>query len=154
MGKCFARSREERWYTMIDRLISKIQQTENPTVVGLDPTLEMIPDYIKEEKFSTFRKTPKAVSEMFLAFNKGIIDAVCDLVPAVKPQIAMYEKYGIDGLSAYIDTIDYAKEKGLIVIGDIKRGDIASTAKPMRRISEERRSKRSTLIFGKKTRSH
>lgn len=113
---------------MIDRLIDKIRLTGNPTVVGLDPTLEMMPGYIKKEKFSEYWKTPKAVAEMFLDFNKEIIDAVFDLVPAVKPQIAMYEKYGIDGLSAYIETIAYAKEKGLIVIGDIKRGDIASTA--------------------------
>ncbi len=113
---------------MIARLIDEIVKKNNPTVVGLDPTLEMIPDSIKKEKFSSLGKTPGAVSEMFYEFNKGIIDAVSDLVPAVKPQIAMYEKYGIEGLSAYIKTIAYAKEKGLLVIGDIKRGDIASTA--------------------------
>ena len=113
---------------MIDRLIEKIGQTENPTVVGLDPTLAMMPAYIIEENFSEYGETPKAVAEMFFAFNRDIIDAVCDLVPAVKPQIAMYEKYGLDGLTAYIRTTAYARQKGLLVIGDIKRGDIASTA--------------------------
>ena len=76
---------------MIDRLIDKIIEMKNPTVVGLDPTLEMIPAYIKNKAFATFGKTPLAVSEMFYEFNAGIIDAVADLVPAVKPQIAMYE---------------------------------------------------------------
>jgi len=113
---------------MIDGLIDSIVKKGNPTVVGLDPTLEMIPAFIKNEKFGVYGKTPTAVSEMFYEFNRGIIDAVCDLVPAVKPQIAMYEKYGVEGLAAYIRTVAYAKEKGLMVIGDIKRGDIASTA--------------------------
>lgn len=124
---------------MIDRLIDKIIEMKNPTVVGLDPTLEMIPAYIKNKAFTAFGKTPLAVSEMFYEFNAGIIDAVADLVPAVKPQIAMYEKYGIEGLSAYIKTIVYAKQKGLLVIGDIKRGDIASTAEAYaKRILTER----------------
>lgn len=113
---------------MIDRLIEKIEKTNNPTVVGLDPTLEMMPDFLKVEMFETYGKTPEAVAHMFVKFNKTIIDAVRDLVPAVKPQIAMYEQYGIEGLKAYIETIDYAKEKSLLVIGDIKRGDISSTA--------------------------
>ena len=113
---------------MIDRLIGRIKETENPTVVGLDPTYEMIPGYLKEEYLQKYGKTPKAVAEMFFAFNKAILDEVWDLIPAVKPQIAMYERYGIDGLSAYIKTIEYAKEKGLLIIGDIKRGDISSTA--------------------------
>lgn len=113
---------------MIDRLIQKIKSTCNPTVVGLDPTLQMIPSFIKEEMLESYGKTPKAVAEMFLKFNKEIIDSIYDLIPAVKPQIAMYEQYGLDGLNAYLKTIEYAKSKGLIVIGDIKRGDIASTA--------------------------
>lgn len=113
---------------MIDRLIDLIIKKENPTVVGLDPTLAMIPTFLKEESVSKHGKTPKAVAEMFVAFNCGIIDAVCDLVPAVKPQIAMYECFGIEGLSAYLRTVEYAKEKGLVVVGDIKRGDISSTA--------------------------
>jgi len=113
---------------MIDQLIAKIKETGNPSVVGLDPAYAMIPAYIRREMTETWGKTPKAVGEMFFAFNKAIIDAVADLIPAVKPQIAMYERYGLEGLSAYIRTAEYAREKGLVVIGDIKRGDISSTA--------------------------
>ncbi|MGI6727198.1 MAG: orotidine-5'-phosphate decarboxylase [Anaerovoracaceae bacterium] len=113
---------------MIDRLIDKIKEKENPTVVGLDPTYGMIPAYIKDDMLGRYGKTPKAVAEMFILFNKAIIDRIYDLIPAVKPQIAMYERYGLEGIRAYIETINYAKEKGLLVIGDIKRGDISSTA--------------------------
>jgi len=113
---------------MIDRLISQIEAKQNPTVVGLDPTYQMIPSFIKEEKLEQFGKTPKAVAEMFIAFNKAILDEVTPYIPAVKPQVAMYEQYGLEGLRAYMETIAYAKEKGLVVIGDVKRGDIASTA--------------------------
>ena len=113
---------------MIDRLISQIEATQNPTVVGLDPTYAMIPSFIKEEMLETYGKTPKAVAEMFIRFNKSILDEVATLIPSVKPQIAMYEQYGLEGLRAYMETVAYAKEKGLVVIGDIKRGDIASTA--------------------------
>ena len=113
---------------MIDHLIDRIKETENPTVVGLDPTLVMMPGYLKKQMFEMYGKTPKAVAEMFVEFNRRIIDEVCDLVPAVKPQIAMYESYGPDGLDAYIRTCAYARYKGLVIIGDIKRGDIGSTA--------------------------
>jgi orotidine-5'-phosphate decarboxylase len=113
---------------MIDGLLKKIDQMNNPTVVGLDPTLDMIPTGLKTEMYEKYGKTPKAVAEMFLAFNKTIIDSVFDIVPSVKPQIAMYEKYGIEGIRAYLETIEYAKKKELVVIGDIKRGDISSTA--------------------------
>lgn len=113
---------------MIDRLIREINKKQNPTVVGLDPRLEMIPGFIKEECFKEYGKTPKAVGEMFFRFNKEIIDNIYDIVPAVKPQIAMYEQYGAEGINSYIKTTEHAKEKGLIVIGDIKRGDITSTA--------------------------
>ncbi len=113
---------------MIDTLLKKIDKMGNPTVVGLDPTIEMIPLSLKNKMYEMYGKTPKAVSEMFLSFNKEIIDSTCDIVPAVKPQIAMYERYGIDGIKAYIDTIEYAKKKQMVVIGDIKRGDISSTA--------------------------
>ncbi|NMA48749.1 MAG: orotidine-5'-phosphate decarboxylase [Tissierellia bacterium] len=113
---------------MINLLIEKIKKTENPTVVGLDPRLEYIPEHLKKEAFDLYGKTPKAVAKAFFEFNKGIIDAVWDIVPAVKPQIAMYEQYGVEGMQAYIDTINYAKGKNLIVIGDIKRSDITSTA--------------------------
>jgi len=113
---------------MIDLLIKKIKKTENPAVAGLDPVIEMIPAYIKKQMFEIYGKTPEAAGAMFTEFNKAIIDAIYDLVPAVKPQIAMYECFGLAGLASYIDTVEYAKQKGLIVIGDIKRGDIASTA--------------------------
>ncbi|MDR0851293.1 MAG: orotidine-5'-phosphate decarboxylase [Clostridiales Family XIII bacterium] len=112
----------------MDKLIECIDALKSPIVVGLDPTLEMIPESLQEEMFEKFGKTPAAVAEMFLAFNREIIDSVSDIVPAVKPQIAMYEKYGLDGVAAYIKTAEYASSKGLFVIGDIKRGDISSTA--------------------------
>ncbi|MGL4363480.1 MAG: orotidine-5'-phosphate decarboxylase [Cellulosilyticaceae bacterium] len=113
---------------MIDRLITQIKKVENPTVVGLDPTYAIIPNFIKKQMIEKYGKTPKAVAEMFIKFNQMIIDDVHDLIPAVKPQIAMYEQYGLEGLRAYMETCKYAKQKGLVVIGDIKRGDIASTA--------------------------
>ena len=113
---------------VIDKLIDKIKQRGNPTVVGLDPRLDYIPSFIIEEKYQKYGHSLKAVADAMYDFNKYIIDEIYDLIPAVKPQIAMYERYGIEGLSAYIKTIEYAKEKGLIIIGDIKRSDIASTA--------------------------
>jgi len=111
---------------MIDALISRIDALDAPIVVGLDPTPEMIPQRI----FAASQQgcPLKSMSAALLTFNREIIDAVYDLVPMVKPQIAMYERYGADGILAYIETIAYAKAKGLIVIADIKRGDIASTA--------------------------
>jgi len=109
---------------LIDRLVKRINALSSPIVVGLDPREDMIPAFLFQECACPL----EAVSNAFLAFNKAIIDAVCDIVPAVKPQIAMYEQYGVAGLDAYLKTIEYAKSKGLIVIGDIKRGDIASTA--------------------------
>lgn len=113
---------------MIDRLMNRIDKMANPTVVGLDPTYEMVPQGIREEMLEKYGKTTKAVAKMFIRFNQEIIDQVYDLAPAVKPQIAMYEQYGIEGLQAYMETITYARKRGLIVIGDVKRGDIASTA--------------------------
>ena len=113
---------------IIDKLIEKIQETQNPTVVGLDPRLDYVPEYIRQEAFAACGETLKGAAEAFYRFNAGLIDAIYDLIPAVKPQIAMYEQYGSEGIAAYIRTIAYAKAKGLIVIGDIKRGDIASTA--------------------------
>lgn len=113
---------------MIDTLIRKIKATNNPTVVGLDPRLDFVPKHIKEEAYDQFGKNLEGAAKAFLAFNKAIIDATYDLIPAVKPQVAMYEQYGEAGVKAYIDTIAYAKSKDLVVIGDIKRSDIASTA--------------------------
>ncbi|MDR1066572.1 MAG: orotidine-5'-phosphate decarboxylase [Clostridiales bacterium] len=114
---------------MIDKLIDEIKRKENPSVVGLDPRLDFVPGFIKEEAFKSYGRSLKGAAAAFLSFNKRIIDAVADIVPAVKPQIAMYERLGADGVAAYIDTINYAKGKNLVVIGDVKRGDVASTAK-------------------------
>lgn len=113
---------------IIDNLIDLIAKSNNPTVVGLDPRIEYIPNHILEKNYDIYGKNLQGVSNAFLDFNKEIIDNIHDIIPAVKPQIAMYEKYGIDGLLAFSETIKYAKEKGLFVISDIKRGDIGSTA--------------------------
>ena len=113
---------------MIDQLIKKIKETQNPTVVGLDPRLDYIPEHIRQKAYDAYGKTLSGAAYAFLLFNKAIIDEIYDIVPAVKPQVAMYEQYGAAGMQAYIDTIAYSKEKGMVVIGDIKRSDIASTA--------------------------
>ncbi|ONI39300.1 orotidine 5'-phosphate decarboxylase [Candidatus Epulonipiscium fishelsonii] len=117
----------------MDKLIEKIELMKNPTVVGLDPTLGIVPSFLKEQYLAkdmipTENDYSLAVAKMFFDFNKQIIDNIYDIVPAIKPQIAMYEQFGTNGISAYINTCHYAKIKGMIVIGDIKRGDIASTA--------------------------
>lgn len=111
-----------------DRLIEAIKQKGTPICVGLDPRLSDIPEYIKKEKIAQKGKTFEAAAESFLEFNKGIIDAVHDLVPVVKPQIAFYEQYGFAGIRAFEETCKYAREKGLLVIADAKRSDIGSTA--------------------------
>ena len=113
---------------MIDQLIKKIQETEAPIVVGLDPMLDYVPERLKREAFAKFGETLAGAGEAIWEFNRGIIDQIWDVVPAVKPQIAMYEQFGIPGLEAFQKTAAYAKEKGLLVIGDIKRGDIGSTS--------------------------
>lgn len=113
---------------MIEKLISNIQKTEAPIVVGLDPTLKFVPKSLQEEAFAQYGETLEGAAESIWQFNKKIVDAVYDLIPAVKPQIAMYEQFGIPGLVVYKRTVDYCKEKGLVVIGDIKRGDIGSTS--------------------------
>ncbi len=113
---------------MINQLISKIIKLNAPVVVGLDPMLSYIPDHILEESFKMYGETLAGASDAIWQFNKQIVDAIYDLIPAVKPQIAMYEQFGVEGLIAYKKTIDYCKSKGLIVIGDIKRGDIGSTS--------------------------
>jgi len=113
---------------MIQKLITAIKKTNAPIVVGLDPKLSMIPQRIINSSIEKYGKTNEAVADAFFEFNKEIVDGVCDLVPAVKPQIAMYEQYGIPGLCAFQKTVSYCKEKGLIVIGDVKRGDIGSTS--------------------------
>ncbi len=113
---------------MIKKLIDEIIRKDAPIVAGLDPMLSYVPECLKKEAFEKFGKTPEAVAEAIYAYNKGLIDAIADLVPAVKPQIAMYEQFGLPGLEAYLKTVKYAKEKGLIVIADVKRGDIGSTS--------------------------
>ena len=119
---------KEKEITMVSNLIEKIREKQAPIVAGLDPTPEMIPPQLLEVSRKEFGNTPEALADSFLRFNKEIIDHIADLVPAVKPQIAMYERLGITGLEAYRETITYAKEKGLIVVGDVKRGDIGSTS--------------------------
>ncbi len=113
---------------MIDQLVANIKKTNAPVVVGLDPMLSYIPEYIMEKAIQEQGETLEAASAAIWEYNKGIIDATYDLIPAVKPQIAMYEQFGIPGLEAFKKTVDYCKEKGLVVIGDIKRGDIGSTS--------------------------
>ena len=113
---------------MINKLVANIKKTQAPIVVGLDPTLMMIPNQIKKKAFSEFGENLEGAGEAVWQYNKAIIDAVYDLIPAVKPQIAMYEQFGIPGLVAFKRTVDYCKEKELVVIGDIKRGDIGSTS--------------------------
>ncbi len=113
---------------MINRLVEKIKKTEAPIVVGLDPMMKFIPEHIRKAAFLEYGETLKGAGEAIWQYNKGIVDAVYDLIPAVKPQIAMYEQFGIEGLVAFKKTVDYCKEKGLVVIGDVKRGDIGSTS--------------------------
>ena len=113
---------------MINTLTEKIKKLEAPIVVGLDPTMKFVPEHIKKQAFAEHGETMKGAAEAVWLFNKGIVDAVCDLVPAVKPQIAMYEQFGVEGVQAFQRTVAYCKEKGLVVIGDIKRGDIGSTS--------------------------
>ena len=113
---------------MIQKLIAKIQKTNAPIVVGLDPMLNYIPEQIKAAAFAEFGETLEGAAEAVWQYNKAIVDEVYDLIPAVKPQIAMYEQFGIPGLQAFKRTVNYCKEKDLVVIGDVKRGDIGSTS--------------------------
>ena len=113
---------------MISKLIDAIVNKKAPVVAGLDPNLKFIPEHILKEAYGEKGETLEGAADAILKFNKGIIDATCDLIPAVKPQIAMYEQFGIPGLMAYKETVDYCHEKGLIVIADVKRGDIGSTS--------------------------
>ena len=112
----------------IDRLISGIRRTQAPICVGLDPQLSFIPEAVKEAAYAEFGRTPEGAAEAVFRFNKAIVDATADLIPSVKPQVAMYEQFGIPGLAAFLKTVEYCREKGLEVIGDVKRGDIGSTS--------------------------
>lgn len=113
---------------MINKLIDNIEKTNAPIVVGLDPMLSYIPAHILNHAYGEFGETLEGAAEAIWLFNKGIIDATYDLIPAVKPQVAMYEQFGIPGLITFDKTVKYCKEKGLVVIGDVKRGDIGSTS--------------------------
>ena len=113
---------------MINKLTEKIKKLNAPVVVGLDPMLNYVPEHIQKKAFDEFGETLEGAAEAIWQFNKEIIDKTYDLIPAVKPQIAMYEQFGIPGLAAFKKTVDYAKPKDIVVIGDIKRGDIGSTS--------------------------
>jgi orotidine-5'-phosphate decarboxylase len=113
---------------MISKLINKIVETDAPIVVDLDPQMKFIPEHIKSAAFETYGESLEGACEAIWQFNKEIIDKIYDVAPAVKPQIAMYEQFGIPGLVAFKRTVDYCHDKGLIVIGDVKRGDIGSTS--------------------------
>lgn len=113
---------------MINKLVNKIKKTGAPIVVGLDPMMKFVPEHIQKQAFSEFGETLEGAAEAIWQYNKEIVDNIYDIIPAVKPQIAMYEQFGIPGLMAFKKTVDYCKEKDLIVIGDIKRGDIGSTS--------------------------
>ena len=113
---------------MINKLVDKIKKLNAPIVVGLDPMLNYVPEHIQKKAFDEFGETLEGADEAIWQFNKAIVDATWDLIPAVKPQIAMYEQFGIEGLKAFKKTVDYCKSKDIVVIGDIKRGDIGSTS--------------------------
>ena len=113
---------------MISKLVNKIEQLNAPIVVGLDPMLSYVPEHVKAQAYEQYGETLEGAAEAIWQFNKAIVDATCDLIPAVKPQIAMYEQFGVEGVKAFRKTVEYCKSKGLVVIGDIKRGDIGSTS--------------------------
>ena len=112
----------------MNQLVANIKKTGAPIVVGLDPMLNYIPEQVQQKAFAEYGETLEGAAEAIWQFNKEIVDKTYDLIPAVKPQIAMYEQFGLPGLAAFKKTVDYCKEKGLVVIGDIKRGDIGSTS--------------------------
>ena len=113
---------------MINKLNAKMKQMNAPVVVGLDPMLSYIPEHILNKAIKEYGETLEAAAEAVLEYNKGIVDAIYDIVPAVKPQIAMYEQFGVPGVEAFKKTVDYCKSKDLVIIGDVKRGDIGSTS--------------------------
>ena len=124
-------NRDEKTQTpfhFADRLNKAIKEKGSAICVGLDPRLEQLPDFIREKHFSKYDNALVAAAESIIEFNRGIIDAVADFVPVIKPQIAFYEQYGHEGVRAFEETLQYAREKGLLTIADIKRGDIGSTA--------------------------
>lgn len=113
---------------MINKLNDKMKKMNAPVVVGLDPMLSYIPEHILNKAYAEFGETLEGAAEAIYEYNKGIVDAIYDIVPAVKPQVAMYEQFGVPGMIAFKKTVDYCKSKDLVIIGDIKRGDIGSTS--------------------------
>ena len=113
---------------MINKLVENIKKTKAPIVVGLDPMLNYIPEQVQKKAFAEFGETLEGAAEAIWQFNKEIVDKTYDLIPAVKPQIAMYEQFGIEGMKVFQKTVDYCKSKDMVVIGDVKRGDIGSTS--------------------------
>lgn len=113
---------------MINKLVEKIKKTGAPIVVGLDPMLSYVPEHITKKAYAEYGETLKGAAEAIWLYNRELIDHIHDLIPAVKPQIAMYEQFGVEGLITFQKTVDYCHEKDLIVIGDVKRGDIGSTS--------------------------
>ncbi len=113
---------------MINVLVDRIRKKQTPILVGLDPMLSYIPEFLQKEAIREHGETLEAAAKAVWNYNKEIVDAICDIVPAVKPQSAMYEQFGVPGLEVFQRTIKYCKEKGLVVIGDVKRGDIGSTS--------------------------
>ena len=132
----------------IQTLVEKIKEKGNPTVAGLDARLEYIPQHISGRNMMLHGETLRAAAESVVAFNCGLIDALCDIVPAVKPQAAYYELLGSYGAMALKETIDYAHAKGMYVIGDIKRNDIGATYPEEQRIIRELLPKSYFLVPG------
>lgn len=121
-------SGKEQVIKMINKLVEQIQKKDAPVVVGLDPMLGYVPEHLTKKAFEEYGETLEGAAEAIWQYNKGIVDAVYDLIPAVKPQVAMYEQFGIPGMIAFKKTVDYCHEKDMVVIGDVKRGDIGSTS--------------------------
>ena len=113
---------------MINKLVDKIKKQNAPVVVGLDPMMKFIPEHLKKAAFAEYGETLEGAAEAIWQFNKAIVDNIYDIVPAVKPQVAMYEQFGIEGMKVFQKTVDYCKSKDMVVIGDVKRGDIGSTS--------------------------
>lgn len=113
---------------MINKLVKKIKETGAPIVVGLDPMMKFVPEHIQKKAFAEYGETLDGAAEAIWQYNKELVDNIYDIIPAVKPQIAMYEQFGIPGMIAFKKTVEYCKEKDLVVIGDVKRGDIGSTS--------------------------
>ncbi|MCL1866545.1 MAG: orotidine-5'-phosphate decarboxylase [Oscillospiraceae bacterium] len=111
-----------------DVLIEKIAEKQNPTVVGLDPALELVPEFLKQKFYSEYGETPKGAAKAVLEWGKRLIDALYEEVPAVKPQLAFYEALGYNGVKTFYKIVEHAKSRGMYVIADAKRGDIGSTA--------------------------